>query len=524
MRFQIRSRQRHSPPVQPLTAYLAPSNWNDYNFLTLFSLSVVDAQGQEHGIGQLKVGEIGQVANQELTRLPDAFDYLPERFFSLGQSDDFYLSLQRLGGELNELILSALHDIAYSQESYERAIEERVTQRSLLRDVTTLTVEGQFRRLARGGERLSHYQFAYQPPGSGGQEAGPPASLGFAVVPESHPPTNIHVLIGRNGVGKTHLLQGITQALVADSPQPGVGGTFLVQGKPVARETLFANVVSVAYSAFDPFDPLPERQDRAAGLRYAYVGLKQPPSLDGSPAGLKTPWDLQEEFARSLRACRRKARLDRLRRAIAALETDPVFRDNGIRNLIAQTGAGTELPDAADAAEQQEEGAEAARWFGRLSSGHKIVLLTMVRLVETVEERTLVLLDEPEAHLHPPLLAAFVRALSDLLVNRNGVALIATHSPVVLQEVPRSCAWKLRRHGTVLQAERPEAETFGENVGVLTREVFGLEVTEAGFHQLLREAVRQLGAYEAVVEQFAGQLGMEAKALVRALTMTQANP
>ena len=113
----------------------------------------------------------------------------------------------------------------------------------------------------------------------------------------------------------------------------------------------------------------------------------------------------------------------------------------------------------------------ARKLFGNLSSGHKIVLLTITRLVETVEERTLVLLDEPEAHLHPPLLSAFVRALSDLLVNRNGVAIIATHSPVVLQEVPASCAWKIRRTGQAFPAERPDIETFGENVGVLTREV-----------------------------------------------------
>lgn len=165
-------------------------------------------------------------------------------------------------------------------------------------------------------------------------------------------------------------------------------------------------------------------------------------------------------------------------------------------------------------------GGGASAWFGRLSSGHKIVLLTMVRLVDTVEERTLVLLDEPEAHLHPPLLSAFIRALSDLLVDRNGVALIATHSPVVLQEVPKNCVWKLRRNGTIFQAERPEMETFGENVGVLTREVFGLEVTQAGFHQLLREVVQNNRDYVSVVEAFGGQLGMEARAIVRALTVS----
>jgi hypothetical protein len=138
-------------------------------------------------------------------------------------------------------------------------------------------------------------------------------------------------------------------------------------------------------------------------------------------------------------------------------------------------------------------------------------------LVEAVEERTLVLLDEPEAHLHPPLLSAFVRALSDLLINRNGVAIIATHSPVVLQEVPRNCAWKVRRTGQKVEAERPEIETFGENVGVLTREVFGLEVSHSGFHKMLRDAVAEGATYDDILARFGRELGGEAKAILRAL-------
>ena len=127
------------------------------------------------------------------------------------------------------------------------------------------------------------------------------------------------------------------------------------------------------------------------------------------------------------------------------------------------------------------------------------------------------LLDEPEAHLHPPLLSAFVRALSDLLINRNGVGIIATHSPVVLQEVPRSCVWKVRRTNVRVEADRPEIETFGENVGILTREIFGLEVTDAGFHKMLRDAVAEGDDYEDVVGRFDGELGGEAKAIIRAL-------
>jgi ATPase subunit of ABC transporter with duplicated ATPase domains len=138
--------------------------------------------------------------------------------------------------------------------------------------------------------------------------------------------------------------------------------------------------------------------------------------------------------------------------------------------------------------------------------------------VELVEEKSLVLIDEPEGHLHPPLLSAFVRALSELLINRNGVAIIATHSPVVLQEVPRSCAWILNRTGIAARVDRPELETFGENIGILTREVFGLEVVQTGFHRLISEAVQQ-GGYEQVIKQFGDRLGGEARSLARALSI-----
>jgi ABC-type multidrug transport system ATPase subunit len=189
---------------------------------------------------------------------------------------------------------------------------------------------------------------------------------------------------------------------------------------------------------------------------------------------------------------------------VETLEADDLFAEANVTALL----------DIGD--ENWRE--DASKLYRRLSSGHAIVLLSITRLVELVDERTLVLLDEPESHLHPPLLAAFVRALSDLLIKRNGVAIIATHSPVVLQEVPRSCAWKLRRSGRIAVTERPTIETFGENVGVLTREVFGYEVTKSGFHRMLHEAVSRRGLdFDGVVAHFDGQLGAEARAIVRAL-------
>lgn len=203
--------------------------------------------------------------------------------------------------------------------------------------------------------------------------------------------------------------------------------------------------------------------------------------------------------------CRQSGKVARWERALNMLQADPIFRDADVSALARSDDDTDDLKSSA------------RKLFKNLSSGHKIVLLTITRLVETVEEKTLVLLDEPEAHLHPPLLSAFVRALSDLLINRNGVALIATHSPVVLQEVPTSCVWMVRRTGLRSVADRPEIQTFGENVGLLTREVFGLEVTQSGFHKMLRDTVAELPSYNSVVRRFSGELGDEARAIVQGL-------
>jgi hypothetical protein len=68
-----------------------------------------------------------------------------------------------------------------------------------------------------------------------------------------------------------------------------------------------------------------------------------------------------------------------------------------------------------------------------------------------------------------------------------------------------------------VKAERPERETFGENVGSLTREAFGLEVNHSGFHDLVRKAVSAGYDYEDLVDHFGEQLGAEARSIARGL-------
>jgi ABC-type multidrug transport system ATPase subunit len=506
MIFTVLPNGSRIPPGARLKAFLIEDNWDDwFKYSTLYSLVICDADGERIGVGGVKIGQFEMSSGQRRPNIPDRFEELGEEFFSLGQDDSYYEKLNELGPELRDQILRGLRDVAVDQDLFQRALDEKVTGVSLLRSVTRATVQGQFTRLARGGARLSRYEFTYTAPRTG-RTSVKPVKLSFIVEPESMPPTNIHVLIGRNGVGKTHLLHHMTRSLVDKSADAAETGAFTAVNEEGTDDDLFASLVSVTFSAFDPFEPLPSRRDKSEGMHYSYVGLKRIGTTeDGKPLAPKSPDRLSTEFSNSVAVCSNGARLVRWRRALEMLEADPIFREADVASL-------------ADEGEDDDAlKTRARKLFGNLSSGHKIVLLTITRLVEAVEERTLVLLDEPEAHLHPPLLSAFVRALSDLLINRNGVAVIATHSPVVLQEVPASCVWKIRRSGRSVEAERPDLETFGENVGILTREVFGLEVTHAGFHRLLRDAIGEGDDFEVVLQKFDNELGGEARAIARAL-------
>ena len=478
------------------TAYLINDNWDDwFEFETLYKLFYDDINNQRHTIGYVKIGQFNMSKEQRRATLPDTFQNLNENFFSLGQDESYYKTLKNLDDEIGISILQSLNDIAYDLELFEKALKEKVTKVSLLRDVPINTVKDQFKRLAHGGEELTSYHFTFTSPKA--KNSDMLLKLTFNVEPKTNPPTNVHVIIGRNGVGKTHLINNILNSLLS-SEKTTRYGIF-----DATKSTLFANIVSVSFSAFDESEPQKEQKDKTKGMQYSYIGLKRMKKKDEKDSIPKSPLMLTNEFIKSLKNCKFGTKKERWLNAIHLLESDPMFLEANISNLI-------DYPE-----EEFEQ--QVRNLFKKLSSGHKIVLLTITRLVETVQEKTLVLLDEPESHLHPPLLSAFIRSLSELLILRNGVAIIATHSPVILQEVPKSCVWILNRSGISAKAERPERETFGENVGTLTHEVFGLEVTKSGFYNLIDKAVRENDSYDEVKEDFNNQLGSEAKAISRTL-------
>lgn len=502
MEFFVLSRATRFPTTAKSSAFLKYDGWNDHSFVTMFQVVLFDEDGSRIELDSVKIGFSGQtISKSTFSQLESSFESLPSKFFSLGTSVEYYSEISRIKSkEFKNAYLRGMNDIVAHPDILKKNILEPVLSISLLRDVSLNSVEEQFTRVLKGGAIRTNYSFRYVRVEDSNYAD---IDLTFRVIADSTPPTNIHALIGRNGIGKTTLLNGMIGAI-----QNGHQGSEQILRIPRAaaaaspiKTDYFSSAVLVSFSAFDPFDPPHEQPDPVKGTRFYYIGLKT-----GSDNGLRLKGRdvLNSEFRKSFRNCvADNGKKARLQNAIETLQSDENFSDVGFLEVFQFTST--------------KMNKMARELFPTLSSGHAIVLLTITRLVERVEEKTLVLLDEPESHLHPPLLSAFIRALSELLLDRNGVAIIATHSPVVLQEIPRTCAWMIERSGTAAKATRPTVETFGENVGVLTREVFGLEVRSSGFHTLLQKFVAEGKSFEEILEDFNEQLGFEAQGVLRVL-------
>lgn len=510
--------------------YLLRSNWDDYTFKTTFTLFYTRGNHEYPlEIGNVKVGYFGQSeGSKTFDRIPRKFDKLPDDYFSLAESPEFYENLYELFKSDAEEILRSLRSIVIDGEFFDVAKDQRVFIDSLMRDVNINTITGQFSRIISGNNKREKFEFEFVRRGHEFSEL----NLAFDVDPWSLPPSNIQAIIGRNGLGKTTLLNEMVSSLVAkDKPQNA--GFYDATGSKI-ESGYFSTVVSVSFSAFDPFTPLSEQSDQKKGTCYYYIGLKQQvldsdknnsfiivdKAITEDDSDIDEKEDFQQEasdtivslnelrkkYAQSVERCfsdnaKKELWLD----AIGKLESDTNFKDLDIRSL---------------AHLKEDEILEACiDRMSNMSSGHAVVFMTISRLVEVLQEKTLVLFDEPESHLHPPLLSAFIRALSSLLSKRNGVAIMATHSPVVLQEIPRSSCWVLTRFGDETTYARPTIETFAENVGVITKEVFRLEMERSGFHDLFQEKVNKNHSFDDIIDMFEGRIGQEGRAILMGMIL-----
>ena len=118
-----------------------------------------------------------------------------------------------------------------------------------------------------------------------------------------------------------------------------------------------------------------------------------------------------------------------------------------------------------------------------LSTGFKYYLHSLSHVIAYIEKDSMLLFDEPENHIHPPMLSFMISALRRVLGQYNSILMIATHSPVIVQETFAENVYIVRNQGDRTIVSHPIIETYGANISEITAEVFDLTSDVTNYYE-----------------------------------------
>lgn len=487
---------------------LRQGDWDDYGYKTTFDVSIHLSTIETIEPGVIKILKFDQTGG--FTPMPKGeFSKLNKEYCSLGNGLEYYEEIFKLGKPIGEAYLKALGDVVWSDTKRAKFEDLQGFKASLLRFSGSERVIDDARRLLKKRtpiirHRRRGFRIRLKTRLSPNSKT---VIADFNFLKKGNLPNRVNALIGYNGTGKTKLLSNLAMVASqygfesAEDSFTSSAGRFVVNKPPIHR------VIVISYSAFDTF--VIPNEEEAERVGYIYCGLRTlVPPIDGRRRppvySLKSPQEIELDFLKALRLVIALKRQEILTSALKPLLNDTSFKRIGLTVLM------TEFDEA-----------DMIEFFNALSSGHKIVVKIIIELIAYLEgiKPTLVLVDEPETHLHPPLVASLLKSIRESLEELNGFAIIATHSPVVLQEMPSRYVRIIRRIEDSTSIVTPKIETFGESIGTITHHVFGLDDSETNWHETLEEMGKK-NSLEEIEELLGKSLGFAARSYLTSLSET----
>jgi ABC-type lipoprotein export system ATPase subunit len=435
--------------------------WDDFGYVTQFKLRHLTNEGGSLEIGQVKIMKKG--ATKTYPEIAHEFIQLPFDFCSLGQDEKYYLELKNHFPANYQNVLYALRDVAFYPRLREEFELDDVFVNSLTRDDDTEQLMRTIRMKMFGMDLNTCFKFAY--------EYHPPFSsqllnINFDFEYASKIDHRIYAIIGQNGTGKTRLLSSIAKDL--SNPE---------STNFAPRRPLYAKIFSVSYSFFDQHD-IPEPDP---SFNYVYCGLKKPNKE------WLTNEELKERFFRSVNKILEKKLVQRWRLILRN------FIPGDILDVLFQEGFdlyGNVILFNTEAFLTEQY---------KLSSGQSILIYILSEIVAQIRLDSLILYDEPETHLHPNAISSLINTLFSLVHEFSSFCIIGTHSPLIIQEIHARDVYILDRKDLVASVRTLGQESFGENLSIITDEIFGNREIPRHYVQQLRLMVEQGKSYEEIV-------------------------
>lgn len=500
--------------------YLIENNWNDFGYYSTFQAWII-TDGKKKELGTINLASVKYDDSLET----ECSNINEEKLNELGQKEyislgslDYYKSLIELGVETREELLKQLQDIALDLSIFEKYKNLGVVRTSFLRSVKTYDIKNRYHRLATGNLETT-YEINVT------RRDNPSFKLSLNVRTTSVLPSNIHAIIGNNGSGKTQTLQGIASAcegylqtygsnevLVSSTSNDGLFTTEITS----QRDDSYRDdrpIEGVIYISYSPFD---SQKDATEHSDIKFIGISNEISKSESSKSIHEI--MNENLFEILQEEEKDIDGRIINQTIFGSLQKIELWNKTINNLSFDKNISNILSDLI-LSENKPIKLETVK---KLSSGQKILLLSLASLINEAVERTLIIIDEPELFLHPPLVTAYIRELTNILLETNSLCLVATHSPFIIQELPDECVHMLVRDGDMSLIKKPIGQTFGENISTINDNIFGTDMRMSGFYNFLN-SLAERSLEKAVQLLNSGKLGLDAEGVIRAILLKKGN-
>ncbi|WP_236223067.1 AAA family ATPase [Pseudomonas asiatica] len=475
--------------------YLEENNWDDYSYKSTYIVHFYNDQ-RSMVIGEAKIIDsdidVGRVV------ISNNQDKLPQNFCSLGQTEGYYKKLQTLRKDVRNDILVSLNDCAYDGHILKifkdlPQFKTSAVRFSQAEQALAFGIEVFNRKPKQDIKPSQSFTFKTQLKGFQSEHN---LSFNFFGKSDKKIPSNVNVIIGRNGTGKTQLLSDLAKTVSGygfDDKKELISSRDNKLGK---SSLSFGPVIVISYSAFDNFEiPGKDEQEReelkAMGHvhGYKYCGLRE--RIGDGQYRLKDIEEITREFSENYKKIKESKFNQQWVNCVQHVLNDPSFREI--------------------------ESGDLHKNFLKLSSGQKIILSILAGVFEHMKSNSLVIIDEPETHLHPSLMSAFMHSIRAMLELFDSYAIIATHSPVILQETPSMFVQILEGTSKRPKVSTLKSECFGEEISTLTEDVFHVSFEESNFYNVLGGLSKQGYSLDEIERMFENRLSFTARSFIEAL-------
>ena len=444
---------------------LVPDAWDDwFTYKTKFALMFHKSSEDGIKIGYLKLMKRGSNITKEV--LPHEFLTLTEDWCSIGMDYSYYEAIKNNFGLHYQSVLYALRDTPVFPSIYEMFEDDPCFNNSLIRqepyNSNPAPLLDSVRWQLQGVNVENYYKFKYSfLPYYAADVEENYTTLDFDFAYNVPFEQRIYGIIGKNGSGKTTMLSKMAQSFQS------AGDTRIMPRKP-----LYNKVISISFSVFDTF-PLPAGDAR---FNYRYLGLRD--KRDGDMLH-----HLRTELRTHLIGINTKSRM---RQWFTFLRE--VLHEQ-LALILTREGNGDEI-----------DVDSVMSYLEKLSSGENLLIYIFSSLLDEIKQNTLILFDEPEMHLHPNAISSLIQYMYRLLDHFNSFCIMATHSPLVIQEIPSDNVIIFKREGDALAVQPLPFETFSQDLTTVTESVFGNTSTSRYHYKVLNHLAQNVKDYDKIIE------------------------